>query len=83
MVPHRHRLQVPADGRPRAEIGTTINYGGQDIYFSQRVLQAGFRIGQVPIVAAHARVVAMGKRDTNSGCHTIHLAASIRHGQQV
>ena len=58
-------------------------YGGQDIYFAYRALEAGMTIGEVPMTAGHARVAEMGKRGTNHGCHTIETIDTIERWQRI
>lgn len=49
---------------------TERGYGGHDILFCRRVLEAGMRIGQVPdMIAQHVRLEALGSPGTNAGCH--------------
>lgn len=59
------------------------DYGGQDIYFAWRALEAGMTIGEVPMTAAHARVLEHGKRETNHGCHTIQVIDTIERWQRI
>ena len=59
------------------------DYGGQDIYFAWRALEAGMTIGEVPMTAAHARVLELGKRETNHGYHTIQVIDTIERWQRI
>jgi hypothetical protein len=60
------------------EPGIPSEYGGQDIYFFRRALVAGFTIAQLPGVAGHARLRALGPAKTNHGAHRIDVLTEIQ-----
>ena len=63
---------------------TKYNYGGQDIYFCHRAVQAGFTIRELEgQTCGHARLVKEGREKTNHGTHTIETIDRIEHWQQV
>ena len=79
-----YAIQPGPDGRKQlVDPGIPSEYGGQDIYFFRRALAAGFMIGQVPGVAGHARLRALGKAQTNQGAHTIEVLHEIQREQFV
>ncbi len=46
-------------------------YGGQDIWFCNKVRDAGFKIKQVPGEAKHIRLARLGTNGLNNGLHLI------------
>ena len=79
-----YAIRPGADGRKQlVEMDRASEYGGQDIYFFRRALAAGFTIGQVPGVAGHAHLRALGTPKNNNGAHSIEVLTDIQREQFV
>ena len=75
--PGARRFVEANDDRP-----PEYKYGQQDIWFFRQAIEAGFVITEVAgLVAAQAKVVAMGQPGSNVGWHRIELAGEIRRQQ--
>ena len=65
------------DPRPNAE-----KWGHQDIYFGQQLAARGIPITDIPgMTASQAKVVEMGRRESNVGWHRIEIVSQIERQQ--
>jgi hypothetical protein len=46
-------------------------FGGQDVDFSRKAVEAGYEIGEVPVLCVHYRLDHMGEVMSNNGVHKI------------
>jgi hypothetical protein len=72
----------PDGTRTLREMQRPSEYGGQDIGFFRRCLDAGIPITPVDgQLAGHARIRAMGRSGTNNGAHTVEIMTKIERQQ--
>ena len=69
-------FSVGRDGRLQ-ELAGARTWGGQDVWFSRQAIAAGFAVGETGLLAAHARLRALGPGGRNAGTHRIDILDAV------
>lgn len=79
------QIELPRSGATCAatlkKTDQPYEYGGQDVSFCLRLLEAGMAIAVVPsaeMIAGHAKLRSWGKQQTNRGTHTVEVLDQIQ-----